>query len=154
VESQLPLQRLAASAETFRLGLSAALGQHTHDKHADFPALGETLVQLRAATKPCLTALRAAYAQVFATTIARATYFLSLVQQRKLPSAIPPLGRTIRVAQLTGAIQGIYQRLGPQASSVWTAVKPLVINDLELLRHHANLLASTLEETGQQFASM
>jgi hypothetical protein len=148
------MQQHMGAATEFRTGMQQALQHHKDDQHKDFPDLADALIKFRTATKPYVAGIRAAYAQVFAITVARASFYLSPTYQRKLPSAIPPIGRTLKVAYMEGSIQGLYQRLGPQADEVWAQVKPQVMSDLDLLLRNASGLAASLRDAGLQFASM
>jgi|MudIll2142460700_1097286.scaffolds.fasta_scaffold00528_3 hypothetical protein len=153
-ELHTQMQQHMAAADEFRTGIRTALLHHKDDRHKNFPDLVDALIKFRTATKPYLAGIRAAYAQVFAVTVTRASFYLSPVYQRKLPSAIPPIGRTLKVAYMEGSIQGLYQRLGPQADEVWAQVKPQIMSDLDLLLRNSGGLANSLRDAGLQFARM
>lgn len=153
-ELEAELQHVTAAAEEFKCGLNQALQRHKDERSKDCPELVDALIKLRTALKPTLAGVRAAYAQVSAVTITKATRFLTPSYQRKLPSAIPPMGRTIKVAHIEGTLQGLYQRLGVHADEVWAVVKPAIIGDLELLRRHNQTLTDSLRNAGLLFARM
>ena len=150
----LEMHTAGMAAAEFKAGLNQALVEHKDEHSKDFPDLVDALITLRTALKPTLAGLRAAYAQIFSTTVTKGSQFLSPVYQRKLPSAIPPMGRTIKMAGMTGSLQGLYQRLGPHADDVWLQVKPLITGDIDLLRQHTSTLATSLKDSGLLFSKM
>lgn len=153
-ELQRELGRVTEAAVEFKSGVNQALQHHKDDHSKDFPDLVEALIKLRTALKPTLAGVRAGYAQIFSVTTTKATQYLGPVYQRKLPSAIPPGGRTIKVAHIEGTLQGLYQRLGVHADEVWAQVKPQIAGDLELLKRHNQVLADSLRDAGLLFARM
>ena len=143
------LAKFDAAQGIFKEGLTKALLAHADDTDDVFPNITESLMGLMDTLKVRCRDIRSAYAHIYSVTLARSTAFLSPVYQRKLPSAIPPMGKTVRVASVAGSMQGLYQRLSDRVSDVWAQVKPLISADLDMLNKAVEGLAADLRDTGR-----